>query len=96
MQGYRNRPPRQGFLPYPAGLRGRSILPLGHAALSADTVLKACSMFDEDWMMRGLKGIPHHQGDGLTRKVGHIYGRGREYSSRRCPMTLQQLGSIAP
>jgi hypothetical protein len=53
-------------------------------------------MFDEDWMMPGLKAIPHHQGDGLTRKVGHIYGRGREYPSRRCPMTLQQLGSIAP
>jgi hypothetical protein len=72
MQGYRNRPPRQGLLPHPAHVRGRSILPLGHAALSADTILKACSMFDKDWMMPGLKGIPHRQGDVLARECRHI------------------------
>jgi hypothetical protein len=50
-------------------------------------------MFDEDWMMPGLKWIPNHQDDVLTREAGHIMQG--EYLSRRCPMMLHQLGIIA-
>lgn len=85
MQGYRNRPPRQGFLLHLARLRGRSILPLGNAALSADTVPKACSMFDENRMMPGLKGIPSYQGDVLTREARHIMDGGGSTSLVAAP-----------